>query len=508
MSYDTAEQCWTKLAAIKQPLITRCERYAQLTIPKICLPDGYDAMATDETHDYQSIGAQATNHLTNRAMLALFAPSRPFFRVGVKTGSRTEKDLQAIGMSPQQLNPILAALEREGVSLLDQRGQRPKLYSIIRHLIVTGNVLMVLEKESIRCMGIKYYCVKRDGLGKLYTLVIRECMKFDELEQDVKDELPNKYNDDSTVYLYKEIQRNDAGDYLLTQSVDMHKLPKKFDGKWPADKLPYRVLTWDLADESDYGTGLVEEYAGDLEALSVLSEAVVDGAVLGSEFRWLVNPTGMTDADTLAKSANGSALAGKPEDIAPTQGGNPVAIQVADEILQRYEKRISTGFLMQSGTTRNAERVTAEEIRLTAQELETSFGGVYSALAISLQGPTAQWLMDGIGAQIAGTDLKISIITGLDALSRNGDLENLRQALADLGGTLNLPEQLLGRIKFEPLAQFVGDGRSIDLRPFLMSDQEYQAQQQQIAQQQTAQEVASATGQAHGQAQAEQGQPQ
>jgi hypothetical protein len=219
---------------------------------------------------------------------------------------------------------------------------------------------------------------------------------------------------------------------------------------------------------------LVEEYCGDLEAMSVLSESVVDGAVLGSEYRWLVNPTGVTSADDLNKSRNGDALPGVPADIGPTQGGNPQAIEVANRVLEKFERRVAQGFLLMSGVTRDAERVTAEEVRQTAMELETSFGGVYSTLAQLIQKPIALWLLQKTGRSIAGTDLQVAVITGLDALSRNGDLENLRAALADLANTMNVPPQLQARLKWDPLVAFVGDGRGVDLRPFVMSEKEYQ----------------------------------
>lgn len=501
-AYTSASQCWTTLSGVKESLMRRIERYASLTIPKICLPNGFNAESTDQAHDYQSIGAQGTNHLTNKLMLALFAPSRPFFRVGL--GAVSKKQLAANNLDEQTVAPILAQLERDGVAELDNRGQRPKLYAVIRHLIVAGNVLLFLGKKELRVIALRNFCVKRDNRGRVHTLIIKETYKFDELEKEVQQQLVGRYHADTEVDHYRYIKRDINGDYTMTQWVNETRLPVKFNGKWSEENLPYRVLTWDLDDESDYATGLIEEYAGDLEAMSVLSESVVDGAVLGTEYRWMVNPTGQTSVDDMKESENGDVIPGLPVDVAPTQGGNPEAIKVADGVLQRYEQRIAMGFLLQSGMTRDAERVTAEEIRRTAQELETSFGGVYSTLAQLIQKPIATWLLAEVGGVgIKGTDLTVSVITGLDALSRNGDLENLRAALMDLANTMNLPPQLLGRIKFEPLAKFVGDGRGIDLGPFLMNDAEYQSAIAAAQEARVQEASATAAGEAQGQAAAE-----
>src|SRR3546814_9435028 len=60
---------------------------------------------------------------------------------------------------------------------------------------------------------------------------------------------------------------------------------------------------------------------------------------------------------------------------------------VASQVAERLELRLSHAFMLQSGTVRNAERVTAEEIRAMAQELENVLGGVYTVLSAEFQLP-------------------------------------------------------------------------------------------------------------------------
>ena len=475
-------------------LITRVERYAALTIPKVCYPDNYDSDSTDESHDYQSIGAQAVNHLSNKLMLAMFAPSRPFAKL--QAGAKAKKQAEAMKLTETQLEGILANGERQAIKELDARGQRPKLFAVMRHLVVAGNVLLVLEKRGMRVIGLKSYVVKRNIWGEVMHLCIRENVKFDELDKDIIKMYRKQFHDDTKVEFYKWIKREDNGSYTMTQWVNEYRLPVAFDGRWPADKLPYQAVTWDIADESDYGTGLVEEYVGDFEALSVLSESVVDGAVLGTEFRFMVNPTGQTSIEDMNNSENGDALPGLPADVAPTQGGNPIAIQVANETLDKYERRVSRGFLMGSAVIRDAERVTQEEVRMTAQELETSYGGVYSTLAGSLQKPVARWLFDAIKLDLNGADLEVTIVTGLDALSRNGDLENFRMAMGDMASVVNVPPELAARMKWEDVASFIGQGRNIDLSRFIMTDAEYSQVQQAQAEQRVGEAVVTEAGSA------------
>lgn len=492
MYEKSASAIWSALDSLKTPLMRRAERHAALTIPKLCLPEGTNLESTEQSHDWQSLGAQAVNHVTNKLMIAMFAPSRPFFRV--QEGPKTKKAMEAAQIPETELGNILASAERKAVRELDARGQRPKLYQACRHLVVTGNVLMVLAKDALRIMGLRYFCVKRTAEGKVHTLVIREVLRFDELEEDIQNLLGHRYCDDGKVSHYKLIQRQPDGSYRMSQWINETRLPGKWNARWTEERMPYRVLAWDLGDEADYGTGLVEDYSGDFESLSVLSEAIVTGAIQVTEFRWVANPNGVTSVDDLRDSANGDTIAGTAKDVGTVQPDIAAGLKIADAVEAKYIQRISRGFLLTSAVTRDAERVTAEEIRATAMELEASFGGVYSNLAPSLQQPVAAWLLRMADADVAGTDLGIVIITGLDALSRNGDLENLKMGLGILNQLSQSAEGLQRRLKWQELADFVGQGIGIDLKRFVKDDNTIAKEDAALAQQQASTNVQEAAG--------------
>ncbi len=501
---ETAEACWGRLAGVKQALMNRVERYAALTIPKVCLPPGFQVESMDQSHDWQSLGAQAVNHVVNKLMTAMFAPSRPFYRVA--EGKKTKEQAAQAGINETQLGEVLTKMERDGSLQLDKLAQRPKLYQTCRHLVVTGNVLMILDKDIIRTMGLKYWCVKRNHRGEVHTLIIREHMCFNELDQQIQKLWDKRYSPLDTVSHFRFIKKTPQG-YVMTQWVDDTRLPETFSAKWTDEKMPYRVLTWDLADESDYGTGLVEDYCGDFESLSVLSESIVTGAVVASEFRWVADPNGMTSIDDMKNSVNGDIIPGKAKDIATVSPQVADGVKIAQAVNESYVQRISRGFLMGSAVTRNAERVTAEEVRMTAMELESAFGGVYSALAPSMQHPIALWMLANADTPIAGTDLSVIIVTGLDALSRNGDLDNLRQGFSVMRDFAQAPDMLLQRMKWQDLADFVGQCVGCDMKRFILSDDEFQAAQQQAMAQQQAQDVGTAGGVAQAQAAAQPQQP-
>lgn len=505
--YSCAEECWSALDANKQSFLTRAERYAALTIVKVLLPQGYDVLSLDQSHDFQSLGAQGVNNVVNKLMIAMFSPARPFFKV--KVGKKIKAQMLQGGLTEQDFVAGMAQMERDACAEIDTREQRPKLYQGLRHLVVVGNVLMHFGNDGrIRVMGIRHFCVKRNANGDLHTFIIREEVKFDELEPSVQAMLNGRYQADSKVCHYRMFTNMGNGYIGMSQWVNGDRLPsQQYDGKWKYDDCPYKILTWDLSDEADYGTGLVEEYIAGLETLSSVTEATTSGSVVGTEVRYTIRPTSQLTADEAQKSENGDFIPGNKDDIATVQAENYQAVKVSLEVQMHWERTIGIAFLMNSAITRNAERVTAEEIRMQAQELESAYGGVYSALAPQIQRPVASWGLKMAGTDIKGTDLKVVVITGLEAMSRNGELDNLRQALNDLALVTQAPPLLQERLKWTPLVNFVGAGRGVPLGDFVMNDEEFAQVAQQRAASRVQEQGATAGAQAAGQNMADQQQP-
>ena len=137
------------------------------------------------------------------------------------------------------------------------------------------------------------------------------------------------------------------------------------------------MLRFNTVDGEDYGRGRVEEFIGDLRSLDGLSQALVEGASVASKVVFLVSPSATTKPGTLAKAGNGAIIQGRPEDVGVVQVGKTADFATAANLAATIERRILEAFLVMN--IRNAERVTAEEVRLTQLELEQSLGGLFSS---------------------------------------------------------------------------------------------------------------------------------
>lgn len=464
---------WQKLNAERNGFIRRVENYAAVTIPKVCLPEGVKQESESIQHDWQSVGAQAVNHLLNKLMLAMFRPSAPFFRLDPT--KQLADTLAAQGVTEEQLREALVGGEQQAIRVLDQKAIRPKLYETLRHLIITGNVILDLtDEDAPRVIGIKRYVAKRSVSGRLIEVMIHERVLFDELDDDAKAQIAKQ---DETEVDFIRWYKWSSGKWRVTQHVDAFELEgPEFSHEWDEDDFPIRVLTWDLADEHNYGTGLVEDYAGDFGTLSTLSEAEVKAALLASDYRWLANPAGITDINDFKNSSTGDVLAGKKEDLSLVSLVGQGTLEQVGKSADKYIRRIGMAFLLGSAVTRDAERVTAEEVRMQANELETSLGGVYSRLSVDLQLPLVRWLLKAAGlTDIKGTKLTPTIVTGLAALSRTADATQLTLWLQDVAGVATLPEPVLMRLNWEAVLSALASARGITPAKYVRKEQEVQA---------------------------------
>ncbi len=476
---STAPQRWSTLDGDRTGFIRRCEKYAALTVPKVLLPEHVRQDSESVQYDWTSVGAQAVNHLVNKLGMALFNPGRPFFRLDA--GPKLRKELATAKIPEEKLREVLVNGETEAIKVLDRRAVRPKVYDALRHLVVTGNVLIDFDDaENMRVIGLRNYVVKRSVSGKTQEVIVREHVMFDELEDDVKAACPHP--DTAKVALLKWYRRSGKS-WTMTQWVDNKQLPEPFNGKWTEETLPIHVLSWDLSDAHDYGTGLVEAYSGDFTAISVMAESELKSAILASEFRWLADPAGTTDVNDFKTSVNGDILPGRKDDLTLVHMTSTSALTEIANASEKIVRRLGAAFLLGSAMTRQAERVTAEELRQQAQELESSLGGVYSRLAVDLQLPMAVWLLADVGVEVNGTQLIPTIVTGLDALSRTADAQNLVLALQDLAGIALLPPEVQARLQLGAIITTLFAARGLIPTSYLKPEEQVQQEQAELQQQ-------------------------
>ena len=491
----TAESRWRDLELHRTVYLRRAIDCSSLTIPSLIPESDQNWGWGGEQYNslkslYQGAGARGVSSLSAKLLLALYPPSQPFFRLVMEKGKIQDFLAQAGGDQQgvlSELDIALASMERQVLQKLDNLQARPALFEAVKHLIVGGNALLYIGSETIRMYSLRSFCVDRDPEGNVTEIVVREQVAAEHLPEGADtsgdDEDSREPHD---VYTHVDVDWNED----RVEWFQEYK-GKKISGTNGFSRLatsPWLVLRLHRIAGESYGRGLVEEVLGDLQSLESLSKAIVEGSLIAAKAMFLVNPNGVTRADVLARAENGAIVAGNAADVEALQVQKTNDFNTALQTMQVLERRLNFTFLTNEAVQRDAERVTAEEIRLMAEQLEQGLGGVYSILSTELQLPLIKRVMflmerDGEMPQVPEGLISPQITTGLEAIGRGNDKQRLTNFLQVVATALG-PEQFLQYINPSELIRRFAASDGIDIAGLVKSEQELQAQQAQ------AQEVA------------------
>jgi len=198
---------------------------------------------------------------------------------------------------------------------------------------------------------------------------------------------------------------------------------------------------------------------------------------------FLVNPNGTTRAKTLAESPNGAITQGNTNDVSVLQLNKAADFSIAAQTADSIKERLGQAFLLTSGVVRQAERVTAEEIRMLTLELESALGGLYSLLSNELQLPMVNRVMDIMAKKKRMPNLpkdlvKPVIITGVEALGRGNDLQKLDLFLAGAAQVVG-PQVISQFVNVEEYFKRRATSLGIKTRGLIKTQEELQQQAQQ-----------------------------
>ena len=299
---------------------------------------------------------------------------------------------------------------------------------------------------------------------------------------------------DEEIHLYTAVCRKEDR-WHVWQEINGELIPSS-EGSYPLDKNPFIPLRFSRIDGEDYGRGYVEEYLGDLQSLESLTRALVEGSAAAAKVLFMVNPNGTTRAKTLAESPNGTITQGNAQDVSVLQLNKFNDFRVVQDSMTRIEERMGHAFLLTSGVVRNAERVTAEEIRMLGQELEAAIGGLYSLLSSEMQLPMVNRLMSIMNKNKSLPKLPEKvvnpvIITGVEALGRGNDLQKLDMFLAGASQVVG-PQAIQQFVNIDEYFERRATALGIKTAGLIKDQEQMQAEMQQAQQMQMAEKLGPA----------------
>lgn len=485
---------WMEMDGYKGDMLTRFEQYARWTVPSIFPMDDQSRKETPQESEKSNvaIGARLVNHLAHRIVDTMFPNDKPFFAVALTPEAKREFEETATQEEKNVLDTGLIEAENAAMRNLNLTAYRPVAVNAVSLQIVTGNALIYRMPDDQRVVySVRDYCVTREIGGKIREVMLRDAKTFGSLSETIQSRIKagpkgKEYKHDTPVELFTYYWWK-GGKWHMRQAVEDFEIKEARTSYKKAD-FPCLVLAWNIGRGDHYGRGLVEDYAVSFHNIDVMTEAMIDLIGVAADIKFLVNDMSSFDVDAWNNAKRGEYVPGKEGDITVPQFKFAVEVQFIGEAIAKLERELAQAFLLSSAGVRDAERVTAEEIRFFAREIESAFGGLYSRLALDWQKKEAEYQLSQIDFNSYLSDgseaFETVVTTGLESLSREGKLDSLRLAIADLQMLDAVPEQLREAINPVAFADFIFRNRNVDGKDFLYSQEQFNANRQQAVKEQ------------------------
>jgi len=484
-----ARSRYDHLTSYRQHFLDIAVECSELTLPYLIIRDEIRPTYKDLRTPWQSVGAKAVVTLASKLMLALLPPQTTFFKLQIKDellGTQLPAEIRS------ELDLSFAKIERMVMDSIASSSDRVTVHQAIKHLVVGGNALIYMGKDGLKHYPLNRYVIERDGNGNVIEIVTKELINKQLLPKEVA-VLADKQSretvgsgrlsgDDVEIYTHIKLDNNR---WIWHQEAFDTRIPNT-EGKAPKDASPWLVLRFNTVDGEAYGRGRVEEFLGDIKSLNALAQALVEGSAAAAKVLFLVSPSSMTKPQTLSKAGNGAIVQGRAEDVQVVQVGKTADFQTAANLASQLERRIAEAFLVMN--VRQAERVTAEEVRLTQLELEQQLGGLFSLLTVEFLIPylNRKLLVLQRNGQLPKYPKNLvspTIVAGINALGRGQDRESLTSFIMTIAQTLG-PEALMKFINPDEAIKRLAAAQGIDVLNLVKSVEERSEEESAALQQQ------------------------
>jgi len=479
------------LDSLRANKLERARYYSSLSLPTILPPENWTEQ-DGLPQPFSSTSARGVTSMASRMLSALLPLNdMPFFKFELSSGEEPEPDIYS----------YLDALSYQVFNKLSSANLREIIYQALQHLIIVGDVLLIMDDDyNFRLIRLDQYVCRRDVHGQLEELIYIEFQSLPPEEDGVAE----------------------TSGLSMTQKKGYKKIyvrAIRLEDKWETEKqdedgnvietgeyktLPYIALRWSGIPGENYGRSHIEDIIGDIKALEAFTEGLIYGVTAASLFWMACDPAGMTELDDIASRPTGSwvpARQGEVFTISPADTMNP-QIQSTQAGVGILREEVGKAFLMGSSSIPTGDRVTATAVRMIGQELEHVLGGAFSAIARDLMKPIVERT---VFLMISDKDiderlkemfnkeglLNVEIVTGLQALSRDTDLQKLMQ----MGEMVrNLPEQAMAMFKWDQYGAALITALGFAPDSWIKSEEQVQQEQMAMQQEQMAQQDIAENG--------------
>lgn len=475
----TAGNRYAQLQGDRDHFVERADECAKLTLPMLFQRDVGSTKNMKIKDPAQTSGARGVNTLGSKMILSLMPVNTPFFKMNIDAVvPEIDEDMK------KEVKKGLGVIERQAITDIENSGDITVVFEAVKHLIVTGNALLYVGEDGARMYDLNKFVVVRKANDDWSEIVVCEEVSPASLPQDVielvRQQAVEGQSPEKTLKLYTHIKKAN-GRVKWHQEISGQTVPGS-ESEVAEDASPWIPMRFLRVDGEAYGRAYVEMFLGDLKSLEVLSRAVNDASAAAAKTIFLVKPNGTTSTKVLADAPNLSIRTGNADDVTVLRMDKAADLRVAKEMIDTIKRDLAFAFLMNVDAMRDAERVTAEEIRYVAQELDASLGGIYSLLSKEFQLPYVKrrlfLLRKKKNIPKLPDTVKPAIVTGFAAIGRGHDSEKLMRFIEKVNLILQNPS--LGQmINLNELIERIAIAEGIELGDLLIDPKTQQQNQTQ-----------------------------
>jgi hypothetical protein len=499
----TVRELWTDLDTDRRCALDRKREHAMYTMPEL-LP--YEGRATHAPLDvpYSSLPAEGINALSSRTTSVVFPLNgQSVFEI------MTPRQLVPEGEDTTEIDASFARFEELVMDRLAPTNLRAAVNLVYKHLLVVGDCLIYMDDDlSYRVFRADQYVVRRKHEGDWMELIIQEAINpewYPEILEKARSAPQTVMFQTGTAEKWEPLYTRVTKDPRTGRVKEEQWFRDVLVGEKEYEVSPWAPVRWGSLAGEPYGISLVENMFGDIRALDALSKALLDGAMLNAEYRWGVNPAGLTEMQDMLDSQNGDFVPATASDVFPLQFQNHSQVQATQAAVIHREQMVGRRFLMNSAVQPKGERVTARQVSLLAQELESMLGGVLSHAARELQEPILRRVIYVMGQrneipsdiskeiEKSGGFAKLRVRAGLEILNREAEREKLDMAIERMR---NLPPEALEAFVWTEIARDWWQSMGLETAGRVKTQDQLEQERAQRQQQEMAAQAAQAGVQA------------
>jgi len=482
---ESLKALYERLTPEREPYWARARDFASLTVPSLFPELGHTAH-TDFVDPFQSVGAAGLASMTSKLMVALFPPGLRFFAIDLAPSvKRSAEDSGQLGDYERQRD------EREAIIqyAVEQASFRVRMSEAIKLLLVSGTCAVQRTKDaSWRIWRLPQFVAEVDGEDRLLSLVTLEKISAKALPEKVR-AIPDlaarikKKGDEPLELLTGYVW--DGSRFQSHQEVEEVRVPDT-DATYSRRTLPVHVARFEPICGESYGRAFIERVYGDLASLEGLQQSIVEIGAESARCLFGVKPNSVARPSDLEGKPNGAFVTMNEGDVFTVKVDKLSDLQVVTAITRDLRADIQGQLGMRMAVQRDAERVTAHEVAMMAQELDSTLGGTYSALSEELQLPIlrmveAELVRSGELTNPAGDPIRTRVIAGLEGLGRQIEFNSVTRFLAAAAG---VPEEAVHgyAIDAHKVLTRLAKAAGIDPNEFLRTAEQAAQRRQQAAQ--------------------------